>query len=808
MTEPAVLQALVDASVRALLIAAAVGIALEALRIRQSSVRHAAWTAVVLAMLALPVAPKWLPAVPVAMPQAPALTSAEAPTFAQPATSPRGSTPSSAPAVSRAQPAPQSERAFPAESVAQQSALSTTSRLLAIWIGGVALMLARFAIGWRRAARLAARAGRQGDVCQTPLVSTPLAVGVFAPRILVPSTWSSWPDDLRTSVLLHEQAHIRRRDTLVGAIAHLNRCIFWFHPLAWWLERRIAATAEQACDDEVMRANASAHQYATALVEMADAVRQQGSRVLWSSAAVVGRGPLTARIERILDGRAGARDSATKQWSIALLTLSLIVPGIACQQAPPPLKENPELKAQFEREAERNARYEAAKSLTLEQANALEAKVLQNPDDVELTSELLYFYLSSGTKVMGWNEMVAARRPHLLRLIAQHPDSNAVRWPIPRRLDPEGWNQARAIWMKHVSAPNVPSKVLANAAAFFAVSEKAVAEELLFRGKKTDPDGPQPRVEGNIYYSPWSERLGSLYARAIVGSDDDTLGNVVRSVSLAEAESPFAAHARRTLEESTDPALLRAAGQYLASNARGRGDGRVGDQGILLGFDHRALGNSYLDRAAALDPDSATTRRFEMYRKRATEHDARYQLLKTFGGYDDVTVAQVEALPDADQFQLLPEVGGFAIMAAENVEHSTGDITRFNTLLARAREFGDAALKFAGAHKGDPRAARTEFDAHMVLGVVDLRQNKRASAVAHLTAGGALASPDIAAIIDEIGMRYRLTNYLLSAGERETVAAFFDKVAAFPSPSQKRLATDAQAVRNGMMPEAYQRQMR
>jgi hypothetical protein len=94
----------------------------------------------------------------------------------------------------------------------------------------------------------------------------------------------------------------------------------------------------------------------------------------------------------------------------------------------------------------------------------------------------------------------------------------------------------------------------------------------------------------------------------------------------------------------------------------------------------------------------------------------------------------------------------------------------------------------------------------MVLGVVDLRQNKRASAVAHLNAGAALVSAEIAAT-DEIGMRYRLTNYLLSAGERESVAQIYDKFAAFSSPVQKRFAADAQAVRNGMMPEAYQRQM-
>src|SRR5512140_2695582 len=53
----------------------------------------------------------------------------------------------------------------------------------------------------------------------------------------------------------------RRRDPLVEWLALLNRAVFWFHPLAWWLERKLSALAEDACDAAVLRGGHDAHAY-------------------------------------------------------------------------------------------------------------------------------------------------------------------------------------------------------------------------------------------------------------------------------------------------------------------------------------------------------------------------------------------------------------------------------------------------------------------------------------------------------------------------------------------------------------------
>ena len=117
-----------------------------------------------------------------------------------------------------------------------------------------------------------------------------------------------------------------------------------------------------------------------------------------------------------------------------------------------------------------------------------------------------------------------------------------------------------------------------------------MAEQLLLRAQAMDPDGPQPRIVDNTYYEPWVARLGKLYAQAIVGSDDETLFNVVKSISLEEARGPFASDVRKKLENTTDPRLLTAVGGYLIGSAAGHGK---------VGFDHVALG-LVLDRAPQL----------------------------------------------------------------------------------------------------------------------------------------------------------------------------------------------------------------
>ena len=77
----------------------------------------------------------------------------------------------------------------------------------------------------------------------------PFACGVLTPTIVLPAEAESWTLDRRRTVLLHELAHVRRRDLLGHALGRLTCAVYWFHPLVWTAAKQLRAESERACDD-------------------------------------------------------------------------------------------------------------------------------------------------------------------------------------------------------------------------------------------------------------------------------------------------------------------------------------------------------------------------------------------------------------------------------------------------------------------------------------------------------------------------------------------------------------------------------
>jgi len=99
----------------------------------------------------------------------------------------------------------------------------------------------------------------------------------------------------------HENAHVPRRDPLVQWVSLLSRALFWFHPLAWWLERQLSHLAEEACDVVVLQEGHDAGGYSQCLVELARAVQQAGWRLNVAGMAMPGS-YLPHRVRKILGG--------------------------------------------------------------------------------------------------------------------------------------------------------------------------------------------------------------------------------------------------------------------------------------------------------------------------------------------------------------------------------------------------------------------------------------------------------------------------------------------------------------------------
>lgn len=101
----------------------------------------------------------------------------------------------------------------------------------------------------------------------------PMVWGIWRARLLLPSSAEQWPAERLRAVMLHELAHIRRRDPLTLLVAHLARAIHWFNPLAWLAVHRLRVEQEQACDDYVLRAGVKPSDYATDVLEIATILR-------------------------------------------------------------------------------------------------------------------------------------------------------------------------------------------------------------------------------------------------------------------------------------------------------------------------------------------------------------------------------------------------------------------------------------------------------------------------------------------------------------------------------------------------------
>jgi TonB family protein len=134
--------------------------------------------------------------------------------------------------------------------------------------------------------------------------------------VILPECWRRWPQAQLNAVLTHEGEHARRRDPLVQWLALLNRAVFWFHPLAWWLDLRLSALAEEACDAAVLARGHDPFEYSEYLLQIARAVQQTGARVSVVGMAMPGAF-LPQRIRRILEGRPAQRISRMRMACVA-----------------------------------------------------------------------------------------------------------------------------------------------------------------------------------------------------------------------------------------------------------------------------------------------------------------------------------------------------------------------------------------------------------------------------------------------------------------------------------------------------------
>ena len=161
-------------------------------------------------------------------------------------------------------------------------------------------------------------------------VTVPVTFGWRRPVVLMPEAARGWEDEPLREALVHELAHVRRRDWPLQLAARFACALHWFNPLVWLLARRLRLEAELACDDQVLQAGAGAAGYAERLVALAREVRG-ATRPPAAVAAMARPSGLASRVTALLDParrRGGpGRLAVTGAVAVALLLLALVAPA-------------------------------------------------------------------------------------------------------------------------------------------------------------------------------------------------------------------------------------------------------------------------------------------------------------------------------------------------------------------------------------------------------------------------------------------------------------------------------------------------
>jgi beta-lactamase regulating signal transducer with metallopeptidase domain len=109
--------------------------------------------------------------------------------------------------------------------------------------------------------------GRTVTLLIHPEKTIPVVWGILRCRLLLPAAARNWNGEQLRSVLVHELAHVKRRDTTAQLVAQVGCALYWFNPLVWFAAWRLGVESERACDDLVLASGVRPSAYAGHLLE-------------------------------------------------------------------------------------------------------------------------------------------------------------------------------------------------------------------------------------------------------------------------------------------------------------------------------------------------------------------------------------------------------------------------------------------------------------------------------------------------------------------------------------------------------------
>ena len=205
---------------------------------------------------------------------------------------------------------------------------------LAVW-GGHRLRASGTRVEDPRLLELIADQARKIGLRFVPLVeycsrvAVPTVVGVIRPMVLVPASSLTGLEPEQLAIIIgHELAHIRRYDLFLNLLQRLIEALLFFHPVVWYVSRRMSAEREACCDDLVVSSGCGRMCYAGALLRMAEmCAPAPESRVVALAASGAAPSQFELRIDRLMSANQRSRLRLTRGGvtMVALLLTSVVL---------------------------------------------------------------------------------------------------------------------------------------------------------------------------------------------------------------------------------------------------------------------------------------------------------------------------------------------------------------------------------------------------------------------------------------------------------------------------------------------------
>ena len=160
-----------------------------------------------------------------------------------------------------------------------------------VWVVGMVVMLLRSVVSYGKLRKQTEVSIHIRDnIYWADDVQTPFVMGLFRPRIYLPGNLQ---DKEQGYIILHEQHHIKRGDTLWKMLAFAALTLHWFNPLVWLAFVLAGKDMEMSCDEAVLRTMGSEVRadYAASLLKLAT-----GHKVFSGAPLAFGEGDTKTRI--------------------------------------------------------------------------------------------------------------------------------------------------------------------------------------------------------------------------------------------------------------------------------------------------------------------------------------------------------------------------------------------------------------------------------------------------------------------------------------------------------------------------------